>query len=120
VGSVTSPRGGHGVAAPTTYISPFASDARSKKLSTVKKTVIVAFAVLTFTFLPDVTAQTINPVGRYVYKTHREGRGGFHNSLEIAAAQAGRFRVSFEGTYFYIWQAGLKLFTRGRGKATVA
>jgi hypothetical protein len=49
-----------------------------------------------------VNVQTINPVGRYVYKTHREGRGGFDSSLEITSAARGKFHISFEGTYFYM------------------
>ncbi|MCM3870758.1 MAG: hypothetical protein ND895_08700 [Pyrinomonadaceae bacterium] len=46
--------------------------------------------------------QTINPVGKYVYKTYREGKGGFVNSLEIGKASGGKFHVSFEGTYLYM------------------
>jgi len=46
--------------------------------------------------------QTNNLAGKYIYKTYREGKGGFHNFLEISNRAGGRVRVSFEGTYFYL------------------
>jgi len=49
-----------------------------------------------------VQTQTINPVGNYVYKTYRKGKGGFENHLEITKAARGKFHVSFEGVYFYM------------------
>ena len=49
-----------------------------------------------------VQSQSINPVGNYVYKTYRKGKGGFENHLTITRAAKGKFHVSFEGVYFYM------------------
>jgi len=49
-----------------------------------------------------VQTQAVNPVGNYVYKTYRKGKGGFENHLEITKAARGKFHVSFEGVYFYM------------------
>src|SRR6266850_860318 len=49
-----------------------------------------------------VPSQTINPVGSYVYKTYRKGKGGFENHLTITKAASGKVHVNFEGTYFYM------------------
>src|SRR6266850_5351060 len=49
-----------------------------------------------------VPSQTINPVGSYVYKTYRKGKGGFENHLTITKAARDKVHISFEGTYFYM------------------
>lgn len=49
-----------------------------------------------------INFQGINISGKFAYKTYREGKGGFVNSLEISKAEGGRFHVSFEGTYLYL------------------
>jgi len=46
--------------------------------------------------------QGINVVGKYSYKTYREGKGGFVNALEISKAPGGKYHVSFGGTYLYM------------------
>ncbi|MEP6848397.1 MAG: hypothetical protein ABI999_06045 [Acidobacteriota bacterium] len=40
--------------------------------------------------------------GKYTYKTHREGKGGFDNSLEITLKERSEIHVTFSGTYFYL------------------
>lgn len=53
----------------------------------------------------DPTAQQEQPTdvsGKYTYKTHREGKGGFDNSLEITVKEKAEIHVIFSGTYFYL------------------
>lgn len=66
--------------------------------NTLVQLVMIASTALVVYGVPP---QTINPVGSFAYKTYREGRGGFVNSLEISKAP-GKFHVSFEGTYLYM------------------
>lgn len=55
-------------------------------------------------FLPArvVQTQAAEVPGKYVYKTYREGKGGFVNEIEITAQSRGRFHLSFSGAYFYL------------------
>lgn len=46
--------------------------------------------------------QAMDVAGKYVYKTHREGKGGFENLLEITSKNKTSIHVSFSGTYFYM------------------
>jgi hypothetical protein len=46
--------------------------------------------------------QAIKIVGKYAYKTYREGKGGFVNALEITKAPGAKYHVSFGGTYLYM------------------
>src|SRR5688572_4777255 len=69
-------------------------------LKILKKSLVQLVVIVSAT--PSVLPQTINPAGSYVYKTYREGKGGFVNSLEISKAAGGKFHVSFEGTYLYM------------------
>jgi len=39
--------------------------------------------------------------GTYVLNNHREGKGGYVNSLTVTRADKGKISVSFEGTYFF-------------------
>jgi hypothetical protein len=76
-------------------------------IKNMKKTVkytLVQLAIVTSMYLVvyGVQTQTINPVGNYVYKTYRKGKGGFENHLAITKAARGKFHVTFEGVYFYM------------------
>ena len=73
-------------------------------MKTILKTALVHLVIITSATLAvhGHTSQTNNLAGKYVYKTHREGKGGFHNILEISNRAGGRIHVSFEGTYFYL------------------
>src|SRR5438105_313095 len=62
----------------------------------------VATIASMYSLLYGVQSQPINPVGSFVYKTYRKGKGGFENHLTITRASRGKFHVSFEGTYFYM------------------
>jgi hypothetical protein len=73
----------------------------------VKKTLknaLVQLAIIASMYLVvyGVPSQTINPVGSYVYKTYRKGKGGFENHLIITKAARDKVHISFEGAYFYM------------------
>lgn len=50
---------------------------------------------------PSAEAQVTDVAGKYSYKTHREGKGGFENYLEITNKGKTAIHASFSGTYFY-------------------
>jgi hypothetical protein len=68
------------------------------------KNALVQLAIVASMYLVvyGVPSQTINPVGSYVYKTYRKGKGGFENHLTITKAARDKVHISFEGTYFYM------------------
>jgi hypothetical protein len=75
----------------------------SKNMKKIKNTLVQLVIVASmYLAVYGVQTQTINPVGNYVYKTYRKGKGGFENHLEITKAARGKFHVSFEGVYFYM------------------
>jgi hypothetical protein len=51
---------------------------------------------------PSDEPQTLDVAGKYSYKTHREGKGGFENFLEVTNKSKTAIHVSFNGTYFYM------------------
>ena len=70
---------------------------------TLKNTLVQLVIIASMSLaVHGVQTQTVNPIGNYVYKTYRKGKGGFENHLEIIKAARGKFHVSFEGMYFYM------------------
>ena len=84
----------------------------------------LTFVTIVFAFLSSIMAQHksnfIEPqarsvAGKYAYKTHREGKGGFENYLEVENKGNGKLYISFSGTYFY--RAGRdETFHEGNGE----
>jgi hypothetical protein len=47
-------------------------------------------------------SQVQNVSGKYILHTHREGKGGFVNELEVENLAKGKLKVVFNGTFFYM------------------
>jgi hypothetical protein len=47
-------------------------------------------------------SQVQNVSGKYTLNTHREGKGGFVNELEVRSLAKGKLKVVFNGTFFYM------------------
>ncbi|HEY0458074.1 MAG TPA: hypothetical protein VGC97_02910 [Pyrinomonadaceae bacterium] len=47
------------------------------------------------------TDAAADAAGTYTFNNHREGRGGYENSLTVETSGKGKIHVLFEGTYFF-------------------